>query len=65
MKWHKLSSGISWRFEKKWEDKWIGVYHKIIPKKSKFEVDHLHIWLCIIPCFPIHLDIILLPRSLY
>ena len=50
MKWHKLSSGISWRFEKKWEDKWIGVYHKIIPKKSKFEVDHLHIWLCIIPC---------------
>jgi len=41
---------IKWKFERKWADKWIGVYHK---QRGAI----LHVWICIIPCFPLHLEI--------
>lgn len=48
------------RLELKWADLWIGKYHKLIVQKSHtypFEIlkKELHIWICIIPCVPIHL----------
>jgi hypothetical protein len=36
------------RVERKWEDAWIGVFWKRQP-------DRCDIWICIVPCFPIHI----------
>jgi hypothetical protein len=41
---------IKWRFELKWVDAWIGVFFRL--KRGV-----LHIWICIIPFFPLHLEI--------
>lgn len=63
MKWHHIKGGTRWRIEKKRQDKWVGAYHRVEPAKSKNGVDHLHIWICLVPCFPLHLDILILPRN--
>jgi len=46
------------KLELKWQDIWIGAYYKIKtityifnPKIEK----EFHIWICLIPCVPIHI----------
>lgn len=36
------------RIERKWQDCWIGVYWA----RSD---DRLDVWVCLIPCFPVHI----------
>jgi hypothetical protein len=53
------------RLELKWADTWVGKYHKIKTKvidntplnclRPKLTIRELHVWICIIPCLPIHL----------
>lgn len=40
-----------WSWECKWADLWIGVFWK---RKSGPGWSVLHIWICLVPCFPIH-----------
>ena len=47
----KISTGFDWH------DKWFGVYDKLeegvgtlYPKRAFH-----HVWICIVPCFPIHI----------
>lgn len=60
---------MNWRLEYKPEDKWIGVYHKkkIVISFGDMTFSYAgiyypvirtlyqHVWICIIPCLPIHL----------
>ena len=41
---------MKWRFVRKWVDAWIGAFFRL--KKGV-----LHIWICIVPFFPLHLEI--------
>lgn len=58
------------RWEWKHEDCWIGVYWKrsiqAIPNNGEDDIRILDIWICIIPCCPIHITKIttksILPR---
>jgi len=52
-----------WRFdnirpERKWEDLWVGVFWKKTAVISRRRTGHamirLDIWICVIPCFPLH-----------
>lgn len=36
------------RVERKWEDAWIGVFWQR-------KLGYLHVYICIVPCFPIHI----------
>lgn len=36
------------RVERKWEDAWMGAFWRRGPRT-------LDVWVCLIPCFPIHL----------
>lgn len=55
---------IKARIERKWADLWIGAYFRrsrpsYIPddqgdKWESIEYERLDIWVCLIPCFPIH-----------
>jgi len=50
---------FQWALEWKVEDLWIGVFWKkgsaVIPEDKKFPVyDRLDIWICFIPCVPLH-----------
>lgn len=38
------------RFERKVQDCWIGVYWK-----KNTHIGALHVWVCILPCFPLHM----------
>ena len=40
------------RVERKWEDCWVGAYWKL---QRCGHVGLLDVWICIIPCFPLHL----------
>lgn len=49
---------IKWEFN--WHDKWLGVYDEIKEVKTYNGVASpktlfYHIWICIVPCFPIHI----------
>lgn len=50
------------KLEFKWHDRWIGSYDEIRNKKITPKYDFMpaikkfhHYWICIIPCFPIHI----------
>ena len=45
------------KIEFKLEDFWIGVFWKREPRwdELRFLGKDLHIWICIIPCLPIHI----------
>lgn len=44
--------------EFKWQDMWIGGYHewKTVVSSDHAKIEKLHIWICILPMFPIHLQ---------
>lgn len=47
------------RLERKWQDLWIGLYWKVEnvwlpPHCGKFIGRRVHLWVCLVPCFPIH-----------
>lgn len=39
--------GWTSQFEFKSEDKWLGIYHD--------QKDRMHVWICLVPCVPLHL----------
>ena len=40
------------RLEFKLQDMWLGIYWV---RKHYFEGSAMHVWVCLIPCFPIHI----------
>lgn len=53
MKWIKMKGAVSWRFEYKLQDFWIGVYWE---REDRYK----HIYLCLIPCLPLHIKMLVL-----
>lgn len=62
MNWENLCmlNNIKIKLEFKLEDFWIGVFWKRKPRweELRYVGKDLHIWICIIPCFPIHINFI-------
>ena len=47
------------KVEFKLQDFWIGGFWKIEEEFGQGEsIAYLHIWICLIPCFPIHIKLI-------
>jgi hypothetical protein len=51
---------LSSRWERKYADLWVGIFFKV--DYPYYESDHvgkcIHIWICFIPCFPLHLMLV-------
>ena len=52
------------------QDKWIGIYHEnvygsYLNTRTKEKIgEELHIWICLIPCFPVYIIKGLKPNNL-
>ena len=49
---------VRWRFEWKSQDAWFGIFWKIDKVAPNFCDYHeeVHIWICFVPCIPLHLS---------
>lgn len=43
---------VGWRLELKWQDAWVGAFWKAADNPILSQTE---IWVCVIPCLPIHL----------
>lgn len=46
---------FDYTFEYKLEDFWIGAFWKVESDPKYRLFDRLDVWICLIPCFPLHL----------
>lgn len=53
---HFPKRGIKARFEFKLPDLWIGAFWKREQAWSRYPWDRIHLWVCVVPCFPFHIS---------